>query len=148
MNGNKVERYKARYVARGFTQHKGIDYHDTSSPLARIESIRILLTLANQFDLTITQMDVKTAFLYGSLDEEIYIEQSQGFEINDEVCKLEKSLYGLKQASKQWNQCFSDFLKTFKLQQLHSDSCIFHNGHDIQDKTSRFILFCNTWTMD
>ena len=115
-NGN-VERYKARLVARGFTQRYGLDYKETFSPVVMMSSIRILITLVNQFDLEVMQIDVKTAFLHGSLDEEIFMAQPEGYKRGENlVCKLEKSLYGLKQASKQWNTCFAAFLLEFNLQ--------------------------------
>ena len=98
-----IDKYKARLVAKGFTQKKGIDYFDTYSPVSRITTIRILIALASIHNLVIHQMDVKTAFLNGDLDEEIYMEQPEGFIVKGQehkVCKLVKSLYGLKQAPK------------------------------------------------
>ena len=99
-NGN-VERYKARLVAKGFTQREGIDYHNTFSPVSKKDSFRIIMALVAHFDLELHQMDVKTAFLNGDLDEEVYMKQPEGFCSNEDshlVCKLKKSIYGLKQA--------------------------------------------------
>ncbi|KAM1873109.1 hypothetical protein ACFX13_006993 [Malus domestica] len=99
-----IDKYKARLVAKGFTQKKGIDYFDTYSPVSRIATIRILIALASIHNLVVHQMDVKTTFLNGHLDEEIYMEQPEGFIVKGQehkVCKLVKSLYGLKQAPKQ-----------------------------------------------
>ena len=99
-------RYKARLVAKGFTQVWGEDYHETFSPVARFESIRYLLAHAALEDWDIESMDVKTAFLNGDLDEEIYMEQPEGWVVpgkEDHVCLLKKAIYGLKQASRQWN---------------------------------------------
>ncbi|GJV15188.1 zinc finger, CCHC-type containing protein [Tanacetum coccineum] len=106
-----IDKYKARLVIQGFRQKEGIDFFDTYAPVARISTIRLLLALAAIHDLVIHQMDVKTAFLNGDLDEEIYMKQPEGFVIpghESKVCKLKKSLYGLKQAPKQWHQKFDD----------------------------------------
>lgn len=121
-----VERFKARLVAKGCSQKYGFDYTETYSPVARLDSLRLVLSIVAQDDLEMKHFDVRTAFLYGSLNEEIYMQQPQGF-IEDEskVCKLQKSLYGLKQASKCWNECFTNSLQSFGLQPLQSDSCIF-----------------------
>ena len=106
-----VERFKARLVAKGYTQKYGIDYDETSSPVVRFSSIRLLLAFAVQNDLLIHQMDVETTFLNGKLDEEIYMQQPEGYVKSGEehlVCKLEKSLYGLKQSSRCWNKAFRE----------------------------------------
>ena len=108
-----IDKFKARLVAKGYTQQKGIDYFDTYSPVARISTIRVLLAFAAIHKLIIHQMDVKTAFLNGDLDEEIYMHQPEGFIVEgqeNKVCKLVKSLYGLKQAPKQWYQKFNKLI--------------------------------------
>ena len=100
---------KARLVAKSYTQMEGEDFFDTYSPIAQIATIRVLLALAASYGLHVHQMDVKTAFLYGELEEEIYIEQPDGFVVPGEenkVCRLIKSLYGLIQAPKQWHEKF------------------------------------------
>jgi hypothetical protein len=117
-----IDKFKARLVAKGFKQKEGIDYFDTFAPVTRISTIRILIAMAAIYKLQIHQMDVKTAFLNGELDEEIYMEQPEGFVVlgqERKVCKLEKSLYGLKQAPKQWHEKF--------------DSAMVHNGFKIHD---------------
>ena len=99
-----IDKYKARLVAKGFKQLEGLEFFDTYYLVTRITSIRLLVAMAAIFDLQIHQMDVKTAFLNGDLNEEIYMDQPECFvEAGQEskVCKLTKSLYGLKQAPKQ-----------------------------------------------
>ena len=102
-NGS-IQTLKARLVAKGFKQREGVDYFDIYAPVARITSIHVLLALASIYKLIAHQMDVKTAFLNGDLDEKVYMEQPEGFVLprnEKKVCKLVKSLYGLKQAPKQ-----------------------------------------------
>jgi hypothetical protein len=105
MDGN-LHTFKARLVAKGFTQTHGIDYDETFSPVVMIKSIRILFAIAAYYDYEIWQMDVKTAFLNGHLQEDVYMVQPEGFvdpKNSDKVCKLKRSIYGLKQASRSWN---------------------------------------------
>ncbi|GJT91947.1 zinc finger, CCHC-type containing protein [Tanacetum coccineum] len=102
-----VEKFKARLVIQGFKQKSRIEYFDTYAPVARISTIRLLIAMASIHCLIIHQMDVKTTFLNGELEEEVYMNQPLGFILpgnENKVCKLVKSLYGLKQAPKQWHQ--------------------------------------------
>ena len=109
---NEVISYKARFVARGFTQRPGIDYEDTYSPVTRPEMIRTMLAVAAQQGWKLEQFDVKTAFLNGRLEEELYMRQPMGFDDQtDWVCRLNCSIYGLKQSSKCWFQCLTEFLE-------------------------------------
>ena len=96
-----IDKYKAKLVIKGYEQKEGLDYFDTYSSVTRISSIRMLIAIAAIHNLEIHQMDVKTAFLNGDLDEEIYMEQPEGFVVpgqEKKVCRLVKSLYGLKKA--------------------------------------------------
>lgn len=127
-NGIKA-RYKARLVACGYAQLYGIDYLDTYSPVIKHYSIRLVLGLVAVMDLEMTQLDIKTAFLYGTLEEEIYMRQPEGFVLpgrEEEVCRLRKSIYGLKQASKCWNTTFDKFIMEFGLTRSKSDSCLYY----------------------
>jgi len=123
-----LDRYKARLVARGFSQRSGIDYSDTFAPVVRYESVRTVLALAAVKDFEIKQFDVKTAFLYGDLEEEIFMDQPEGFDDgSSQVCLLKKVLYGLKQAPRSWNRKFHAFLSSFGLTRSQADQCIYHS---------------------
>lgn len=122
----EIERYKARLVVRGFTQEYGVDYYETFSPVVRYTSVRTIMAVAANEDLNMAQFDVTTAFLYGDLAEEIYMKQPIGYEDGtSKVCLLKKSLYGLKQASRNWNAKFTEFLKSYKLEASSADPCVF-----------------------
>ena len=104
-----IDKYKAILVIKGYKQKEGLDYFDTYSPVTRISSIRMLIAITAIHNLEIHQMDVKTAFLNGDLDKEIYMEQPEGFIVpgqEKKVYRLVKSLYGLKQAPMQWHEKF------------------------------------------
>lgn len=123
-NGD-IEKYKARLVVRGCCQKQGIDYDEVFAPVVRHESVRMVLAIAAASGMYMIQFDVKTAFLHGHLEEEIYMEQPNGFIKDDRVCLLKRSLYGLKQASRQWNKCIVEFLTNFGFKQSRIDSCVF-----------------------
>lgn len=121
-----VDRYKARLVAKGCSQKFGVDYLETFSPVAKFDSIRTLLSIAAVKDYEIYQLDIKTAFLHGDLRETIYMEQPEGFDDGSgKVCKLNKSLYGLKQASRQWYAKFDEFMQKFGLKPSNADPCVY-----------------------
>lgn len=121
-----IDRYKARLVVRGFTQEYGIDYQETFSPVVKFTSVRAILALAASKQMKLQQFDVKTAFLNGDLEEDVYMSQPIGFDDGSgRVCKLSKSLYGLKQASRCWNKKFTSFICKFNFVASESDSCVF-----------------------
>ena len=123
-----IERYKARLVAQGFSQKYGDDYDETFCPVVRLESLRALIALAVQLGLKLHQVDVTTAFLNGELEEEVYMRQPEGFITDGEenlVCKLRKSIYGLKQSPRCWNTALDSHLKDIGFVQSVSDPCVY-----------------------
>nr|KYP31853.1 Retrovirus-related Pol polyprotein from transposon TNT 1-94 [Cajanus cajan] len=130
---NTKPRYKARIVVKGCNQKKGIDFEEIFSPVVKMTSIRAILGLAAKLDLEIEQLDVKTAFLHGDLEEEIYMEQPEGFaEPGKEhlVCRLKKSLYGLKQAPRQWYKKFDLFMAQHNFKKTSADQCVFVKNYE------------------
>lgn len=118
--------FKSRLCAKGCSQSYQIDYNETFSPTVRYDSVRILLSEVCQQNLKMVQFDVKTAFLYGDISENIYMTPPEGLEAPENfVCKLNRSLYGLKQAPRCWNQKFDSVLKKFGLENSHSDKCVY-----------------------
>ena len=124
----KLLKYKARLVVKGFGQKKGINFDEIFSPVVKMSSIRVVLGLTASLDLELEQLDVKTAFLHGDLNEEIYMSQPEGFEVKGEehmVCKLKKSLYWLKQAPRQWYKKFDSFMVSHEYKRTDADHCVY-----------------------
>ncbi|GJX04760.1 zinc finger, CCHC-type containing protein [Tanacetum coccineum] len=136
-----VEKFKARLVIQGFKQKSGIDYFDTYDLVARLSTIRLLIALASIHNLIIHQMDVKTAFLNGELEEEVYMNQPLGFILpsnENKVCKLIKSLYGLKQAPKQWHQKFDEVVLSNGYLLNQADKCVYSKF----DASGKGVIIC------
>ena len=123
-----VERYKARLVAKGYTQRESIDFIETFSPVSTKDSFRLIMALVAHFDLELRQMDVKIAFLNGDLSEEVYMLQLESFKENGKenmVCRLKRSIYGLKQASCQWYLKFDKIVTFFGFIENKFDQCVY-----------------------
>lgn len=124
-SGN-IERFKARLVIKGYKQTRGVDYHEVFAPVVRGSSMRYLMGIAVKYDLQIHQMDAVSAFLQGDVDAEIYMKQPPGYEEDVKVCRLNKSIYGLKQASRQWNKKLDTALREIGLLVSNVDPCIYY----------------------
>jgi hypothetical protein len=132
-----VTRNKARLVAKGYSQVEGLDFDETYAPVARLESIRILLAYATYHGFKLYQMDMKSAFLNGPIKEEVYVEQPPNFEDSEypnHVYKLSKALYGLKQAPRAWYECLRDFLIT--------------NGFNVGKTITKDLFICQIYVDD
>ncbi|GKE87622.1 retrotransposon protein, putative, ty1-copia subclass [Tanacetum coccineum] len=126
-----VHTYKARIVAKGYIQLYGVDYEETFSPVTDIRAIRILISIAAYYDYEIWQMDVKIAFLNGFLDKDIYMVQPEGFVDPNhprKVYKFQRSIYGLKQASRSWNKRFDKEIKRFGFAQNLDEPCVYQKA--------------------
>ncbi|PKI71841.1 hypothetical protein CRG98_007780 [Punica granatum] len=155
-------------VAKGYCQKQGVDYEETFSPVAMLKSIRIMLAVAAHYDYEVWQMDVKTAFLNGYIEKDIFMDQPKGFESKDKskVCKLKRSIYGLKQALRSWNRRFDDAIKSFGFIKNEDEPCVYMKasgimiaffvlyvddillmGNDIGTLTSVKVWLSNTFSM-
>ncbi|KAG8472509.1 hypothetical protein CXB51_035268 [Gossypium anomalum] len=126
--GVEEPRYKARLVAKGYSQIPKVDFTDVFSPVVKHSLIRALLGIVAMHDLELEQLDVKTAFLHGELEEGIYMQQPEGFivlEKENYVCLLKKSLYGLKQSPRQWYKRFDSFMTSHDFKKSSFDSCVY-----------------------
>ena len=115
-------------VAKGFRQEYGVDYDEIFSPVVKMTTLRLMLGVVAADNLELIQLDVKTVFLHGDLQEEIYMERSKGFVASGQehlVCRLRKSLYGLKQAPRQWYKKFDDFVQSVGFSKSDEDYCLF-----------------------
>ena len=123
-----IDRYKARLVAKGYTQTYGIDYQETFSPVAKLDTVRVLISLAANLDWPLHQFDVKNAFLHGNLEEEVYMDIPPGCSTVSKtttVCRLQKALYGLKQSPRAWFGRFTQAMKKYGFQQSNADHTLF-----------------------
>ena len=128
----QVERFKARYVAKGFTQIKGLDYDETFAPVVRFDSLRILLAISASKRWKPRQLDIKTAFLYGILNEEIYLELPEGYKIANQVARLNRCIYGLKQSPRAWYFRLIEYILPLGFKISDFDPCvIIHNSGNL-----------------
>ena len=119
-----MDKYKACFMEKGFSQKEGIDYEETFAPVARYSSIRTIISLAAEMGWRVHQMDVKTAFLNGVIEEEVHIEQPEGFDVENRethVCRLHRALYGLKQAPRAWYSRIDSYLREMGFQRSEAD---------------------------
>ena len=134
-----IDKYETRLVIKGCKQRESLNYFDTYSFVMRINSIRMILAIAALRNLEVHQMDVKTVFLNGDLEEKIYMEQSESFIVpgQKKVCKLVKSLYGLKQTPKKWHEKFDNIMITNGFRINECDKCVY-----IKDTENGYVILC------
>lgn len=134
-------RYKARLVAKGFTQKEGVDYNEIFSPVVKYKTMRLLLAMTAVFNWELEQMDVKTAFLHGDLNETIHMRQPKGFidkEKAEHACLLKKSIYELKQSPRQWNKKFDACMLKMNFTRSQYDTCLYFK--DVKSKAPLYVL--------
>ena len=142
-NGEIIE-WKARLVAKGYTQRYGKDYLDTFSPTLKQDSLRIIISFAAERSFKIRQLDVKAAYLYADLKEEIYMKAPEGDPYHDKgFWKLKKALYGLKQAAREWNENISNFIQNMGFKRLISEPCMF-----VKYKGSKVVCIISVYVDD
>ncbi|KAL8101792.1 hypothetical protein AgCh_033621 [Apium graveolens] len=127
----EVDKYKARLVAKGYTQQAGVDYTEVFAPVARWDTIRLIIALAANQGWIVHQLHVKSAFLYGEIIEEVYLEQPRGYEVQGQehkVYKLKKAIYGLRQASRAWFSKIGSYFMSEGFERCLSDSTLFTKG--------------------
>ena len=121
-----IDKFKARLVIKGFKQVHGIDCNQTFSPVAKMQAIRSILSIGASDKMHLSQFDISTAFLYGDLEEVIYMQQPEGYDdCSGRVCLLKESRYGLKQALRCWNKRFGNYLLKLGFEVSHADPCMF-----------------------
>lgn len=136
-----IDRYRARLVIRGVFQRAELDYDETFSPVARYDAIRTVIATAAKENLVLGQFNVRTAFLYGEIDAEIYMTQPQGFEDGSgRVCRLKKSLYGLKQSPRCWNNKFHSFMEKNGFTRSTADPCIYIRQNAAENGAEKLIV--------
>jgi hypothetical protein len=128
-----ISKFKARLVARGFTQQFGIDYEETFAPTVKYDSLRAILSLATSENLEVHQLDIENAYLAGTLEEEIFMTPPEGVDTQGRVLRLRKSLYGLKQSARVWNQHLTDYLVSKGFRKLDEDHGVLVLGGGIRD---------------
>ena len=129
-NEGGISRYKARYVAKGYNQIKGVDFKETFCPTVKMATLRLILAISTAKGFDVRQWDVKTAYLNANWEENVFLQQPEGFEQKDSggnqlVCKLNKSIYGLKQLGRNWYYTLQMFLKSIDFTASKSDPCLF-----------------------
>ena len=137
------KRFKGRLVAKGYTQMEGVDFKEVFSPVIRHASIRVLMAITATQNLEPEQLDVKTAFLHGNLQKEIFMSQPEEYKAPDRkdyVCLLKKSLYGLKQSPRQWYLKFDEFITTHGFQRCNYDCCVYFKQLN-QNKHNYLLLY-------